>query len=105
LGAGFFTVGGVSMMMDMTVLEHTGLFVGTWTLVQAVAKGPAAIAGGAFQSGLMASGLTAAQAYAGVFLFEGLGILISILFLSRARLQAFHSRVESLERVMAQVGD
>jgi MFS transporter, BCD family, chlorophyll transporter len=105
LGAGFFTVGGVSMMMDMTFVEHTGLFVGAWTLVQAVAKGPAAIAGGAFQTALVASGSTAAQAYAGVFLFEGIGILVSIIFLWQVHLQSFRSRAESLERVLAQSAD
>lgn len=105
LGAGFFTVGGVSMMMDLTFAEHTGLFVGTWTLVQAVAKGPAAIAGGALQTTLMGSGATAAQAYAGVFFFEGLGIVISIFFLSRVGVRAFRSRFEALDRVIAHAAD
>ena len=40
LGAGLFTVGSVSLMMDMTLKEHTGLFVGVWTLAQAVPSLP-----------------------------------------------------------------
>jgi BCD family chlorophyll transporter-like MFS transporter len=46
LGAGFFTVGSVSLMMDMTSSQHTGLFMGAWTLVQALAKGPASLLSG-----------------------------------------------------------
>ena len=46
LGAGFFTVGSVALMMDMTATQHIGLFVGTWTLVQAVAIGRASILSG-----------------------------------------------------------
>lgn len=105
LGAGFFTVGGVSLMMDMTFAEHTGLFVGAWTLVQAVAKGPAAIVGGALQTGLVSAGATAAQAYAGVFVFEGVGILLSILFLSRVGVQHFQQQAEAFGKVLGQAAD
>ena len=57
LGAGFFTVGAVALMMDMTSSAHTGLFVGAWTLVQALAKGPASLVGGAMQSALISIGV------------------------------------------------
>jgi BCD family chlorophyll transporter-like MFS transporter len=105
LGAGFFTVGGVAMMMDMTFAAHTGLFVGAWTLVQAAAKGPAAIIGGALQTALVNAGATAAQAYAGVFAFEGVGILLSIFFLSRVGARVFQQQAESFERVLAHTAD
>jgi len=105
LGAGFFTVGGVAMMMDMTFAAHTGLFVGAWTLVQAAAKGPAAIVGGAIQTGLVNAGATAAQAYAGVFVFEGVGIVFSIFFLLRVGTRVFQQQAESLDRVLAQAVD
>jgi BCD family chlorophyll transporter-like MFS transporter len=104
-GSGLFTVGGVALMMDMTSSQHTGLFVGAWTLVQAVAKGPAAIAGGAIQSSLFAMGLTAAQAYSAVFMVEAAGMLVSIFFLSRVGVKMFKQEVESLGSVLAQVVD
>jgi BCD family chlorophyll transporter-like MFS transporter len=99
LGAGFFTVGGVSLMMDMTSSEHTGLFVGAWTLIQAFAKGPTAIVGGAVYTGFSALGLPVSQAYAGVFLIESMGLLISLVFLRQVTVEKFKRSVESFGQI------
>ncbi len=104
-GSGLFTVGGVALMMDMTADAHTGLFVGAWTMVQAVSRGVASIAGGAVQSALVAAGASPAQAYAGVFGLEALGVLISLLFLARVAVHAFHREVASLGALTAQAMD
>jgi BCD family chlorophyll transporter-like MFS transporter len=95
LGAGFFTVGGVALMMDMTSREYTGLFVGAWTLLQALAKGPTAIAGGAIQSALVALGGSPAQAYAGVFILEAVGLVLGLVFLGQVAVESFRGDVES----------
>jgi BCD family chlorophyll transporter-like MFS transporter len=95
LGSGFFTVGGVSLMMDMTSTTHTGLFVGTWTLIQAIAKGPAAIAGGAIHGVLVGLGASPAQAYAGVFALEAVGVGLAVCVLSRVGVQTFQREVAS----------
>jgi BCD family chlorophyll transporter-like MFS transporter len=95
LGAGFFTVGGVALMMDMTAREYTGLFVGAWTLIQALAKGPTAIVGGVLQSAFVALGGSPAQAYAGVFLLEALGIGFGLVFLRQVAVERFRGDVES----------
>jgi BCD family chlorophyll transporter-like MFS transporter len=95
LGAGFFTVGGVALMMDMTSRENTGLFVGAWTLIQALAKGPTAIAGGAIQSTFVALGGSPAQAYAGVFLLEATGLVLGLLCLRQIAVERFRGDVES----------
>jgi MFS transporter, BCD family, chlorophyll transporter len=104
-GSGLFTVGGVALMMDLTAAGHTGLFAGAWTLIQAVAKGPAAIAGGALVTGLVRLGATPAEAYAGVFLLEGLGVLLSVLFLARVGVQAFRREVGSFGALAAEAMD
>jgi BCD family chlorophyll transporter-like MFS transporter len=104
-GSGLFTVGGVALMMDMTSAGHTGLFAGAWTLTQAVAKGPAAIVGGGLQSLFVAMGATAAQAYAGVFVLEGLGVLLSLIFLARVGVRAFQHEVESFGALAAEAMD
>jgi BCD family chlorophyll transporter-like MFS transporter len=83
LGAGFFTVGSVALMMDMTLKEHTGLFVGVWTLAQAVAKGPASLVAGALQGAFVALGAPVGQAYGTVFAIEALGMLWALLLLRR----------------------
>lgn len=96
-GAGFFTVGGVALMMDMTTARQTGLFVGFWTLIQALAKGPTAIAGGALQSAFLALGASVPAAYAAVFGFEAVGLLVSILLLRQVGAEEFVESVEPYE--------
>jgi BCD family chlorophyll transporter-like MFS transporter len=104
-GSGLFTVGGVALMMDMTSAGHTGLFAGAWTLTQAVAKGPAAIVGGGLVSLFESLGATPAQAYAGVFALEGLGVLLSLVFLARVGLPAFRREVGSFGALAAEAMD
>jgi hypothetical protein len=82
-------------MMDMTSREHTGLFVGAWTLLQALAKGPTAIVGGGLQSMFVALGGSPAQAYAGVFILEALGLTLGLLFLRQVIVDRFRGEIES----------
>ena len=93
LGAGFFTVGSVSLMMDMTSSQHTGLFVGTWTLVQALAKGPASLISGGLQGSFLALGALPGQAYGAVFALEATGLLLAIFLLRRVGVQRFQHEV------------
>ncbi|MGD8632961.1 MAG: BCD family MFS transporter [Anaerolineales bacterium] len=102
VGAGFFTVGGVALMMDMTSTVHTGMFVGAWTLIQAFAKGPTAIIGGALYTGFNSLGLSVGQAYAGVFMIEAAGLLISLLFLKQVTVDKFKRSLDSIGRVAAE---
>ncbi|MDP6793326.1 MAG: BCD family MFS transporter [Anaerolineales bacterium] len=93
LGAGFFTVGSVSLMMDMTSSKHTGLFVGTWTLVQALAKGPASLVSGGLHGAFLAVGALPGQAYGAVFALEAIGLLLAILLLRRVGVRRFQHEV------------
>jgi len=95
LGAGFFTVGSVALMMDMTATQHIGLFVGTWTLVQAVAKGPAAILSGGFQQMFSSLGLLPGQAYGSVFLLEAIGIVSAMIVLNGVTIENFREEMKS----------
>ena len=104
-GSGLFTVGGVAMMLDMTTAKHAGLFAGTWTLVQALGKGTASIVGGRLQTAFVSFGATTAQAYAGVFVIEALGLLLSIYFLSRVGVQIFREQVVSVGQVVSPATD
>ena len=92
-GAGFFTVGSVSLMMDMTSSKHTGLFVGAWTLVQALAKGPASLLSGGLQGIFLAVGASPGQAYGAVFALEATGLLLAILLLRRVGVRRFQHEV------------
>lgn len=105
LGAGFFTVGAVALMMDMTSTAHTGLFVGAWTLVQALAKGPASLVGGALQSSLVSLGVVPGVAYGAVFAFEATGMLIAIAILSRVAVRGFQREINSFGALAAEAID
>ncbi|OGO19850.1 MAG: hypothetical protein A2Z14_17820 [Chloroflexi bacterium RBG_16_48_8] len=96
LGSGFFTVGGVALMMDMTSHKHTGLFVGAWTLVQALAKGPASLVSGGLFSVFLSLGATAGQGYGSIFILEVIGIVLSIVFLRQVAIKDFRREVVSL---------
>lgn len=102
VGAGFFTVGGVALMMDMTSNVYTGMFVGAWTLIQAFAKGPTAIVGGALYTGFTSLGLSAGQSYAGVFMIEATGLLISLIFLRQVTVEKFKRSLDSFGKVAAE---
>lgn len=101
-GAGLFTVGGVSLMMDMSSRSQTGLFVGAWTLIQALAKGPTSIIGGALQTGLVSLGLSPGEAYAGVFLLEAGGLLISLVFLKQVAVDEFREQTAHFGQAAAE---
>jgi BCD family chlorophyll transporter-like MFS transporter len=94
-GAGWYTVGGVSLMMDMTLSQHTGLLVGAWTLVQALARGPSSLVGGGLYSIFASWGATPGQAYSAVFAMEAVGLLVAIVLLRRVNVKRFQQAAES----------
>ncbi len=83
LGMGAFTVGGVAFMMGMTVGGHAGLYMGAWTLAEALARGLAGVAGGGLFDLARLSGAPEPLAYAVVFAIEGLGLLLTVALLTR----------------------
>jgi len=96
LGMGIFTVGGLALMMDLTLKEQVGLFMGAWTLAQALANGLASVGGGILHDvglGLLGS---EAGAYALVFLVEGGGLLGIIPLLLRLDVAKFRTEVAEL---------
>lgn len=96
LGMGIFTVGGLSLMMDLTVKEQVGLFVGAWTLAQALANGLASVGGGILHDVGLALLGSEAGAYALVFLTEAGGLLGIIVLLLRVDVAKFRSEVSKL---------
>ncbi len=79
---GFFLVGALTTMMDMTTEEDRGAYMGLWGLSLALANGFASILGGALVTGFIESGIaTASVGYGGIFLFEALLMLASLYFI------------------------
>ncbi|MEO0562154.1 MAG: BCD family MFS transporter [Chloroflexota bacterium] len=91
---GFFNVGALSMMMDMTIEGATGLYMGLWGVAQAFGNGTASFGGGALHTGLIETGLLAPNAaYCFIFSIEASGMLIAAILiwnLSVDRFQVAH---------------
>jgi BCD family chlorophyll transporter-like MFS transporter len=89
VGFGIFTVGGVSLLMAMSVEEQAASYLALWSVVQLVARGAGIAAGGLVRDiALSVSGALPA-AYATVFLIEALGIFASIGLLRRVDVKGF----------------
>lgn len=93
LFTGFFNVGALSMMMDMTVEGATGLYMGLWGVGQAVGNGLASFGSGALHTALIGSGLlTPTVAYFSIFSVEAVLMLVGVALISRVSIKAFHAR-------------
>lgn len=89
LAAGLTTTASLSLMLDLTVAETAGTFIGAWGLAQAMARGFSTVIGGAtldlgrllFNIPMLAYGL--------VFLMAGIGMILSIFLLNRVNVREF----------------
>ncbi|NES72075.1 MAG: BCD family MFS transporter, partial [Okeania sp. SIO2D1] len=89
LAAGLTTTASLSLMLDLTVAETAGTFIGAWGLAQAMARGLSTVIGGAsldlgrllFNIPMLAYGL--------VFLMAGIGMILSIFLLNRVNVREF----------------
>ena len=100
LGTGAFTVGGVSLMMDLTVKGQAGLFVGAWTLAQALAKFGSSLLSGAIHDLVLSMGGQSQVAYAFIFGTEAVGLLMVTWLLLHVNVLAFRREVSDLHQVM-----
>lgn len=100
LGTGAFTVGGVSLMMDLTINGQAGLFVGAWTLAQALAKFGSSVLSGTIHDLVVASGGGTHMAYAVIFGIEALGLLLVTGLLLHINVLAFRREVADLDHTM-----
>jgi BCD family chlorophyll transporter-like MFS transporter len=88
-GFGIFTVGGVSLLMAMSVEEQAASYLALWSVVQLVARGAGIAAGGLLRDIALSASGAFPVAYASVFLIEALGIFASIGLLQRVDVKGF----------------
>jgi BCD family chlorophyll transporter-like MFS transporter len=101
-GMGLFNVGALAIMMGMSVDGRTGLYMGAWTLSQAIANGFASTGGGLVHDlALVVSG-TEPLAYATVFFLEALGLIGTYLLLQRLSIQQFRQETLQTSVIFAQ---
>ncbi len=90
LGTGVFNVGSLSMMMEMTVDGHVGLFMGIWGMAQGLGTGLANILSGALHTLLITTEfLLPATAYTFIFGVEALIMILAIGVLRSISVQEF----------------
>jgi BCD family chlorophyll transporter-like MFS transporter len=93
LSTGFLTTAAVSLMLDLTVAEAAGTFIGAWGLAQSISRGIAIFIGGTVldigRNYLFANNLV--LAYGLVFVLEATGMIISIRFLNKINVKEFQT--------------
>lgn len=90
LSTGFFNVGALSMMMDMTVEGATGLYMGLWGMAQAFGTGLAALISGGLHTALIETQLVSVSTgYTIIFGLEATIMVVSIAFLSLVSVAEF----------------
>ena len=93
---GMFNVGALALMMEMTIANATGLYMGLWGTAQALGMGMSSIGSGALHTTLISGGLLAANhAYFGIFLLEALGLIIACYLLYRVSVSRFAANASS----------
>jgi BCD family chlorophyll transporter-like MFS transporter len=100
LGTGAFTVGGVSLMMDLTVAGQAGLFVGAWTLAQALAKFSSSVLSGVIHDVVLGFSGGSQVAYAAIFGLEAVGLLLVTWLLLHVDVLSFRREVSELHQMM-----
>ncbi|AFZ23677.1 PUCC protein [Cylindrospermum stagnale PCC 7417] len=94
LATGFVTTGAVSLMLDLTVAEAAGTFIGAWGLAQSISRGIAVVIGGALLD--LGRNLlpNLVLAYGLVFALEAVGMVVSIWFLNRVNVTEFQTNTK-----------
>ena len=90
VGIGFFNVGALSMMMEMTVEGQTGLYMGLWGMAQGLGNGFANIISGGLHTALIETGvLSQSLGYGLIFGLEALAMIVAVGILRGISVQAF----------------
>jgi BCD family chlorophyll transporter-like MFS transporter len=89
IGFGIFTVGGVSLLMAMSVEAQAAAYLALWSVIQLVSRGAGIAAGGLLRDAALAVTGSFASTYGLVFWLEALGALSCILLLRRVDVPGF----------------
>ncbi|MEB3251679.1 MAG: BCD family MFS transporter [Cyanobacteriota bacterium] len=104
--SGVLTLGAIVLMLDLTVTETAGTFIGAWGLAQAIARGSATVLGGAvldlgrallrlFNGGGEIGEPQVLVAYGLVFGLQALGMVVAIGLLRRVNIQEFQANARA----------
>jgi MFS transporter, BCD family, chlorophyll transporter len=89
--SGLVTTGAITLMLDLTVPETAGTFIGAWGLSQALAKGLATVFGGiALDLGKLIFA-NVVLAYGFVFSLQALAMIVAVKLLDRVNVREFQT--------------
>jgi MFS transporter, BCD family, chlorophyll transporter len=89
--SGLVTTGAITMMLDLTVPETAGTFIGAWGLSQALAKGLATVFGGAALDIGKSIFPNIVVAYGFVFSLQALAMIVAVKLLDRVNIREFQT--------------
>jgi MFS transporter, BCD family, chlorophyll transporter len=89
--SGLVTTGAITLMLDLTVPETAGTFIGAWGLSQALAKGLATVFGGAALDIGKTIFSNPVLAYGFVFSLQALAMIIAVKLLDRVNVREFQT--------------
>ena len=106
LAAGGLTTGSILLMLDLTIAETAGTFIGAWGLAQAIARGGATVLGGtvlslgkailtALNGGVLPADDQIFPAYGLVFATQAVGMLVAISLLGRVNIREFQTTAQA----------
>lgn len=91
LCSGLVTTGAITLMLDLTVPETAGTFIGAWGLSQALAKGLATVSGGVALDIGRSIAPNVTLAYGFVFSLQALAMIIAVKLLDRVNVREFQT--------------
>ncbi|MEM9271776.1 MAG: BCD family MFS transporter [Cyanobacteria bacterium P01_F01_bin.143] len=87
--AGMATIGSISLMLDFTLAETAGTFLGAWGLAQAMSRACATLVGGIVLDTTRVIFTIPLVAYGSVFALQALGMIVAVLMLNRIDIKEF----------------
>ncbi len=89
VAAGMATVGGISLMLDLTAAETAGTFIGAWGLAQAMSRGIATFMGGVILDVGKSIFSVPLLSYSLVFGIQAIGMILAVIILERVDVKEF----------------
>ena len=87
--AGMATIGSISLMLDFTLAETAGTFIGAWGLAQAMSRAFATLIGGVILDLARAIFTIPFLAYGAVFALQAIGMVFAVMILNRINIKEF----------------
>jgi len=98
LSRGLYNVGISHLTMCIAHPIFSGIFMGLWNLMSGLALAAGEMAGGILKDWLTEITGSAASAYGCLFLLEGVGLLVCLIFLLPIKLETYQAALEELLR-------